>query len=41
MMAASILKASGYDDFMEVEGGLEAILKAGVPKVRNIYPIDR
>ena len=32
MIAASILKARGYDNFIEVAGGFGAIAKTGVPK---------
>ena len=32
MMAASILKSRGYDNFTEVAGGFEAIVKEGIPK---------
>lgn len=32
MIAASILQARGYDNFIEVEGGFAAIAKTTVPK---------
>ena len=32
MMAASILKARGYDNFTEIADGFGAIAKAGMPK---------
>jgi len=38
MIAASILKSRGWDNFTEVEGGFAAILKAGAPSSGFVYP---
>jgi glyoxylase-like metal-dependent hydrolase (beta-lactamase superfamily II)/rhodanese-related sulfurtransferase len=38
MIAASILKSRGYDNFIEVEGGYSAISKTDVPKTDYVCP---
>ncbi|MFN5911882.1 MAG: rhodanese-like domain-containing protein, partial [Bacteroidota bacterium] len=38
MIAASILKSRGYDNFIEVVGGYGAIAKTGVPKTDYVCP---
>jgi glyoxylase-like metal-dependent hydrolase (beta-lactamase superfamily II)/rhodanese-related sulfurtransferase len=38
MIAASILKSRGYHDFVDVEGGMTAILKTDVPKTEYVCP---
>jgi hydroxyacylglutathione hydrolase len=38
MIAASILKARGFDNFMEVAGGFDAIAKTGLPKTDFVCP---
>jgi rhodanese-related sulfurtransferase len=38
MIAASILKARGFHDFIEVEGGFNAIAKTGVPMEKELKP---
>lgn len=38
MIAASILKSRGYDNFIEVEGGFSAIAKTDVPKTDYVCP---
>lgn len=38
MMAASILKARGWDNFKEVAGGFSAISKTSVPKTNYVCP---
>jgi hydroxyacylglutathione hydrolase len=38
MIAASILKSRGYDNFIEVAGGFAAILKTSIPKTDFICP---
>jgi hydroxyacylglutathione hydrolase len=38
MIAASILKSRGYDNFLEVIGGFNAIVKTDVPKTNYVCP---
>lgn len=38
MIAASILKARGYHQFTDVEGGMEAIKQTSVPKTEYVCP---
>ena len=38
MIAASILKSRGYHDFVDVEGGMTAILNTSVPKTAYVCP---
>jgi glyoxylase-like metal-dependent hydrolase (beta-lactamase superfamily II)/rhodanese-related sulfurtransferase len=38
MIAASILKSRGYNNFIEVEGGFSAIAKTAVPKTDYVCP---
>jgi rhodanese-related sulfurtransferase len=38
MIAASILKSRGYHDFVDVEGGMTAILNTPVPKTAYVCP---
>ena len=38
MIAASILKSRGYHDFVDVEGGMSAILNTSVPKTAYVCP---
>jgi hydroxyacylglutathione hydrolase len=38
MIAASILKQAGWNDFADVTGGLAEIVKTGVPKTDYAYP---
>ena len=38
MIAASILKSRGYNDFVDVEGGMTAILNTSVPKTAYACP---
>jgi rhodanese-related sulfurtransferase len=38
MIAASILKSRGWEDFVDVEGGMGAILKTAVPKTEYVCP---
>ena len=38
MIAASILKSRGWEDFVDVEGGMSAILKTSVPKTEYVCP---
>jgi glyoxylase-like metal-dependent hydrolase (beta-lactamase superfamily II)/rhodanese-related sulfurtransferase len=38
MIAASILKSRGWEDFVDVEGGMGAILKTSVPKTEYVCP---
>ena len=38
MIAASILKSRGYHDFVDVEGGMTAILTTDVPKTEYVCP---
>lgn len=38
MIAASILKSRGWEDFVDVEGGMNAILKTSVPKTEYVCP---
>lgn len=38
MIAASILKSRGYDNFLEVIGGFNAIAKTDVPKTNYVCP---
>lgn len=38
MMAASILKARGWDNFQEVEGGFNAISKTGIERTTFVCP---
>jgi len=37
MVAASILKARGFENIVEVAGGYGAIAKTGVPKTNLIH----
>jgi len=38
MIAASILKSRGWEDFVDVEGGMSAIAKTSVPKTEYVCP---
>lgn len=38
MIAASILKSRGWENFVDVEGGMSAILKTSVPKTEYVCP---
>jgi len=38
MIAASILKSRGWEDFVDVEGGMSAIVKTSVPKTEYVCP---
>lgn len=38
MIAASILKSRGYEDFKDVEGGMSEILKTNLPKTEYVCP---
>jgi len=38
MIAASILKSRGFDDFKDVEGGMTEILKTSIPKTEYVCP---
>lgn len=38
MIASSILRARGYRNFTEVEGGMNAIRKTGLPKTKFVKP---
>ena len=38
MIAASILKARGWENFLDVQGGFKAIGEAGVPKTAYVCP---
>jgi hydroxyacylglutathione hydrolase len=38
MIAASILKSRGFDDFKDVEGGMTEILKTNIPKTEYVCP---
>lgn len=38
MIAASILKARGYDNFVDVEGGMTEILKTSIPRTEYVCP---
>jgi len=38
MIAASILKSRGWEDFVDVEGGISAIAKTSVPKTEYVCP---
>jgi hypothetical protein len=38
MIAASILKARGWDDFVDVEGGFVAISETKTPKTEYMCP---
>ncbi len=38
MIASSILESRGYRNFTEIEGGFDAIAKAGVPKTDYVCP---
>jgi glyoxylase-like metal-dependent hydrolase (beta-lactamase superfamily II)/rhodanese-related sulfurtransferase len=38
MIAASILKSRGFEDFKDVEGGMTEILKTNIPKTEYVCP---
>lgn len=38
MIAASILKSRGYENFKDVEGGMSALLKTAIPKTEYVCP---
>ena len=38
MIAASILKSRGFEDFKDVEGGMTEILKTAIPKTEYVCP---
>lgn len=38
MIAASILKSRGYENFKDVEGGMSALLKTDIPKTEYVCP---
>ena len=38
MIAASILKSRGWDDFVDVEGGFVEIAKTNAPKTEYVCP---
>lgn len=38
MIAASILKARGYDNVVNIEGGFKAIAETAVPKTAYVCP---
>jgi rhodanese-related sulfurtransferase len=38
MIASSILRARGYRNFTEIEGGMNAIRKTGLPKSKFVKP---
>jgi rhodanese-related sulfurtransferase len=38
MIAASILKSRGFEDFKDVEGGMTEILKTTLPKTEYVCP---
>ena len=38
MIAASILKSRGYNNFVDVEGGMTEILKTTTPKTEYVCP---